>query len=152
MEKDKTTEVWLDIHDLNDDYQISNLGQIRRITPCNGQGSHKTYVGKILKTELSTKGYVRVCIYRNGKRKRLYIHRLVSKYFIPNPCNKKCIHHINHDKLDNTIDNLRWCDTEENNGHIPIDDVNIFLTLLDDNKSYTKQELKDILDTKNTIR
>lgn len=62
-------------------------------------------------------GYLRVCIYSNGKVKDEYIHRLVATAFIPNPENKKFVNHKNGVKSDNRVENLEWCDGSENVNH-----------------------------------
>jgi hypothetical protein len=58
--------------------------------------------------------YFNVCLCLNGKPKEHYIHRLVAIHYIPNPENKKCIDHINGDKRNNNISNLRWVSHQEN--------------------------------------
>ena len=67
--------------------------------------------GKILKESLMNNGYYRV--YLNGVLN--YKHRLIAKQFIPNPENLPCIDHINHQRNDNHISNLRWCSISDNN-------------------------------------
>ena len=42
------------------------------------------------------------------------IHRLLAIHFIPNPNNELQIDHINRNREDNTINNLRWVSHSEN--------------------------------------
>jgi hypothetical protein len=56
------------------------------------------------------------CYDENGlkTRKTFCVHKLIGIYFIPNPENKKEIDHIDNNKLNNSISNLRWVTSSEN--------------------------------------
>jgi hypothetical protein len=77
----------------------------------NYRGTGKT---KMLKPCHHTEGYSIVTLFADGKQKVCYVHRLIAKTFIPNTKNKKMLDHINHDKKDNRVENLRWVTREEN--------------------------------------
>ena len=61
-------------------------------------------------------GYLQIRL--DGKSYRF--HRLLMIAFVPNPENKPEIDHINRNKLDNRIENLRWVSHAENQQNIPI--------------------------------
>lgn len=86
-------------------YSISNLGNVK---------NNRT--GKLLKGRLSRKGYLRVGLYSDDdktKNKNISIHRLVGDSFLENPDNKSSIDHIDRNKQNNNISNLRWATNEE---------------------------------------
>ena len=60
-------------------------------------------------------GYLQVGLYQNGRHKNYKIHRLIAEHYIPNPDNRKEVDHINRNKKDNRIENLRWVTRSENN-------------------------------------
>lgn len=67
-----------------------------------------------LKPIVTKKGYTQVNLSVNGKRKAVLIHRLVAEAFIPNPDNLPEIDHIDTNRANNNVDNLRWCTRQEN--------------------------------------
>lgn len=87
---------------------------------CNlGKGNRnkdKTVDMYKLNPRLTKNGYERIYARQvsSGKRKDLYIHRLVAEYFIPNPENKQYVNHINTRRDDNRVENLEWCTAKEN--------------------------------------
>ena len=69
---------------------------------------------KFLKPFNTKKGYLHIDLHNNKKRKTHKIHRLVGLHYIPNPDNKPQIDHIDRNKLNNDISNLRWMTNKEN--------------------------------------
>jgi len=84
-------------------YAISTCGNVLNIT-----------TGRILKPGINTGGYYYVNLYKNKKVKNKRIHKLVSNAFLDNPENKKCCDHIDRDRKNNNITNLRYATSSEN--------------------------------------
>ena len=73
------------------------------------------HTGRILKEWIDKKsGYIRVTV--NGKNK--IKHQLIANQFIPNPNNLPEIDHINHNRTDYHLENLRWVSKSENNKNL----------------------------------
>ncbi|WP_297453618.1 HNH endonuclease [Persephonella sp.] len=53
-------------------------------------------------------GFLQVQLSNKGKRKVLYVHRLVAQYFVPNPENYKYVVHIDGNRENNKVSNLKW--------------------------------------------
>lgn len=96
-------EIWKNIPGFENLYQISNLGRIKSL---------KTK--RILKVGLGAEGYYRCTLITEEKKMPYMIHRLVALSFIHNPENLPLVHHINHNKLDNRIENLEWVSRKDN--------------------------------------
>jgi len=70
--------------------------------------------GKVLKPATDSDGYKVIGLTNNTIRKTLKIHRLLALHYIPNPENKPHIDHIDRNKLNNNLSNLRWASFSEN--------------------------------------
>ena len=60
-------------------------------------------------------GYVYSHLCHKGKEKTILNHRLVALHYIPNPENYSDVDHIDSNKQNNDINNLRWCSRSQNN-------------------------------------
>jgi len=97
-------------------YEVSNEGRIRSIqhSITRKNGAPFTVRAKELRGSDNGKGYLRVYLYRDGIKKREYIHRLVAGAFIDNPNNAPFINHKDNNPMNNSAENLEWCTHEEN--------------------------------------
>lgn len=69
--------------------------------------------GKLLNGSLTT-GYRTLNLHRPGNQGTLYIHREIAKLFLKRPSSKhKYVIHKNHNKLDNSVKNLKWATLDE---------------------------------------
>lgn len=98
-------EIWKPIKGFESFYEVSNLGQIRRI------GSVKNKTLRIIRK------YYYADLNNRGQRKNCRVSRLVAKTFLENPNGYRQVNHINGDKLDNTVENLEWCNSSMNLKH-----------------------------------
>ena len=120
----ENTEIWKPVIGYEGLYEVSSLGRVRSLDRIDS--NNHPLNGVILKPYISNSGYLLVGLYKQQKRDRKLLHRLVAEAFIPNPENKPEIDHINTIKTDNTVflnedgsvnyekTNLRWVTKKEN--------------------------------------
>ena len=104
-------EKWKPVFGYEDHYEISNLGNARRISANNG-----TYVGKQLK-QYENKGYKRHCYCVNNQPKYHSVHRSVWQSFNGEIPPHLQINHKNGIKDDNRLENLELMTPSENTKH-----------------------------------
>lgn len=102
MSQDIVTELWRNI-DGYINYQVSNIGRVRN-----------SETGRILKGHYNRAGYNQLDLCKEGVRQRHAIHRLVAQEFLDNPENKPFVDHIDGNKQNNIVNNLRWVTNNEN--------------------------------------
>ena len=66
-----------------------------------------------MKHTLQKIGYYAISLSMNGKKSCKRIHRLLAEHYIPNPENKPSVDHINRNRKDNRLENLRWATHKE---------------------------------------
>lgn len=115
MNKVLLEEQWRDIKGYEGLYLISNRGRVLSLYQYKKNGSSGYFINtRELKKSLSTTGYEKVELRKDGKKKSYKIHRLVAKHFVANPFNRDVVNHIDGNYLNNNADNLEWCTTAEN--------------------------------------
>lgn len=97
------TEIWKQATGY-DNYEVSNKGNVR---------NKRTQ--KILKTAYQPSGYTFVCLRKDGKSICESIRRLVMNTFNPiDNSSKFDIIHIDNDKTNNNVENLKWVTRKQN--------------------------------------
>ena len=109
------SEIWKDVAGYEGFYQVSNKGNVRSVARKDSIG--RKCGGRVRKPMYHRHGYLQVDMYKNGKVKRKYIHRLVAESFIPNPKGFLEINHKDESKSNNRVENLEWCTREHNMNH-----------------------------------
>jgi len=96
---------------LRNKYALSSLGRV---------ASYKEDIledGKLLEGSL-TSGYRTLNLHLEGNNGTIYLHREAAKLFHKKTSPKqKYVIHLNHDKTDNKIQNLKWATQKEANEH-----------------------------------
>ena len=91
---------------------IKNYEGLYAVTSCGKVWSYKRK--KFLKPMDNSYGYLRVNLYKDGKMKSCFVHRLVADAYIPNPENLPQVNHKDENKSNNCLQNLEWCDNSYN--------------------------------------
>ena len=105
-------EIWADVKDFEDLYQVSSLGRVRskpKYVQCKSGRSFYQHA-RFIKYCVINSGYCRVLFHRGDKLKSALVHRVVAEHFLPNPQGLDQVNHKNENKQDNRVENLEWCD------------------------------------------
>lgn len=126
-------EIWRSIKGFEGIYEVSNLGNVRRLPQISiGRNQHgewsKMLPERVFTPSLDSKGYPQVVLTIGGKR-TARVHRLVAEAFLPSPSElltTECssagvrevlVNHKDGNKTNNNIKNLEWCSPTYNNLH-----------------------------------
>ena len=103
-----TDKEFEDLKGFEDLYQINQQGEI-----------WSCHYKMIMKPTINEDGYLKINLRQNNKSNKRFIHRLITIQYIPNPDNLPEIDHIDRNKLNNSLDNLRWVSREDNRANRP---------------------------------
>lgn len=103
-------ERWAPVYGYEGLYEVSTCGRIRGLV----YGGKKRRAPRIKTLQLNKNGYMVVVLWKNGKGKGHTVHRIVLTSFVSNQPSTVDACHINHNRLDNSLDNLKWGSRSEN--------------------------------------
>ena len=108
-------ELWIEIPDTDGRYSVSNLGSVRSnwsdIPQRNLSRRIRVEGIRVLKPWVHTTGYWRVGL---GRKSQKYVHRLMAAAFLPNPDLLPQVDHIDGNRLNLDLKNLRWVSAKQN--------------------------------------
>lgn len=94
-------------------YEVSDCGRVRRTAP----GSNRTFAGRLRKPHPTRKGYLRVDLWKDGRRKSVDVHKLVAEAFLMVTPPGFEINHEDGDKANNRSWNLTFVTSRGNKQH-----------------------------------
>jgi hypothetical protein len=75
------------------------------------------WYNKIMKPQIED-GYFGINLRKDSKKHKGRIHRLLAIQYISNPDNFEVIDHIDRNRQNNNLENLRWCSRQTNSNNI----------------------------------
>lgn len=108
--QDLDGEIWKDIKDFQQLYQVSNMGRVKSLSRIVNfkNGGNRKYDEKLMTPGEHKKGYQFLRLTKDKQTFYRSVHRLVAFAFIPNPENKPQVNHIDGNVRNNRYDNLNW--------------------------------------------
>jgi len=101
----------------NENYEVSDLGNVRRLehTIINKKGNPVKYPAMNMKLTKNTSGYMTASVKRPGYvSTNALVHILIREAFFQDFNKDLVCDHINHDRSDNRIENLRVVSQRKN--------------------------------------
>lgn len=103
-------ETWKPVVGYEGLYEVSDMGRVKSLN------YRRTGKEEILKLEPDTLGYLRVGLYKNGKRERVKVHILVMRTFKGECPKGHEVDHYDWNPKNNRLENLRYLPAKQNAG------------------------------------
>lgn len=118
-------EMWKNVRGYEGIYVVSSMGYVKSVKReiIGVDGVRKPVHEKVLKasksksTERHPLQRLTVELWKDNKRKRVLVHRLVAEAFVENPDNKPQVNHKDGNPQNNNYNNLEWVTNSENVKH-----------------------------------
>ena len=114
MIRNHYNEKWKDIvfdNDISDQmtFKISNYGRLIKVV--NGEDV-------LIEKQYSINGYNTVSVVKKkGTKTARYIHKIVAEHFLEKPKDAKYVIHLDYNKMNNKVENLKWATKREKELH-----------------------------------
>lgn len=102
-------ENWKPIKGYEGIYEVSDFGRVKRLA-----NSNRCKRDRILNPKPNHNGYIRVKLTNNGVSEKVFVHRLVLIAFVGNPLSEQETLHVDNNRQNNILGNLRWGSRQEN--------------------------------------
>lgn len=116
--EDMPGEVWKDIPGWEGYYQASTLGRIKSLSRQVGCRCKNTKVlrERIMSQKIpkNPKRYITISLSKDGTVTRIMVHMAIAKTFLIKSPSRSYIDHIDTDRHNNAVINLRWVTAQEN--------------------------------------
>lgn len=111
------SELWMPIANYEGLYEVSNFGRIRSLARMvkSGANTMRPLQGKLMDLKVDKDGYLRVGLNKDCKQKYFFVHRLVLLTFFGAAPQGFQTDHIDEDRTNNRLENLRWLSAKDNN-------------------------------------
>lgn len=112
----KQQEIWKDVKNYEGLYQVSNLGRVKSLARFIPQkpGQFREHKERILQPSCDNCSYLHVRLAKDGVYKLFKVHRLVAMHFLPDYNENLSVNHKNHNRWDNSVENLEMMTLEDN--------------------------------------
>jgi hypothetical protein len=115
MDQIEVREQWRPVDGFEGFYEVSNLGRVRSLVRRDSIGRKRG--GFVLRPALNSRGYLQVTLAKECENHSMAIHRLVAAAFVGTIPVDRQVDHIDGDKLNNCVGNLRYVTPLENIGY-----------------------------------